>query len=89
MAETTISPARGQGQAQETEVRFDALREAHAENVHSAIERLIQAGEQVGFTVHDLIRMLNSGRTIESLLDVIEVRMVGSGIQEPHKLNTN
>jgi hypothetical protein len=57
---------------------FDTLGEAHDENVYGAIERLVRAGEQVGFTVHDLIRMLNSGLTLESLFDVIEVRMVGS-----------
>ena len=35
---------------------FDTLGEAHNENVYGAIERLVQAGEQVGFSVHDLIR---------------------------------
>ena len=46
--------------------------------MYEAIERLVQAGEQVGFTVHDLIRMLNGGMNLESLLDVIEVRMTGT-----------
>ncbi len=54
------------------------LGEAHDESVYGAIERLVQAGEQVGFTVHDLIRMLDGGMTLESLLDLIEVRMTGA-----------
>ena len=81
MAETAISPERGQRQAQSAaEECSDALGLAHDENMYSAIGRLVQAGEQVGFTVHDLIRMLNGGLTLESLFDVIEVRMVGSCI---------
>jgi hypothetical protein len=43
--------------------------------VYGAIERLVQAGEQVGFPVHDL--MLKGGMTLETLLDLIEVRMTG------------
>ena len=38
---------------------------------------MVQAGEQVGFTVHDLIRMLKGGMSLEALLDLIEVRMTG------------
>jgi len=82
MAETAISPTRKQGQDESPlEECFDTLGEAHDENVYRAIERLVQAGEQVGFTVHDLIRMLNSGMTLESMFDVIEVRMVGARIR--------
>jgi len=54
---------------------FATLGEAHNEDVYCAIERLVQAGEQVGFTAHDLIRMLKAGMTLESLLDLIEIRM--------------
>jgi hypothetical protein len=79
MVETPIFHPRKQRQAQPpVEECFDTLGEAHDENVYSAIERLVQAGEQVGFTVDDLIRMLKGGITLESLFDVIEVRMVGS-----------
>jgi len=78
MTGTAISPARTQRQTQSpVEECFNTLGEAHDENVYLAIERLVEAGEQVGFTVHDLIRMLNSGVTLESLFDMIEVRMVG------------
>jgi hypothetical protein len=79
MTKIAMSPAKEQRQDESPlEECFDTLGEAHDENVFSAIERLVQAGEHVGFTVHDLIRMLNSGLTLESLFDVIEVRMVGS-----------
>lgn len=79
MAETAISPARKQGQTQVSmEACLDTLGEAHDEDVYGAIERLVQAGEQVGFTVPDLIGMLNSGITLESLFELIEVRMAGS-----------
>jgi hypothetical protein len=55
----------------------ETLGEAHEESVYGAIERLVQAGEQVGFMVHDLIRMLKSGMSLECLLDLIEVRTTG------------
>jgi hypothetical protein len=45
--------------------------------VYRASERLVEAGEQAGFTIHDLIRMPNGGMTLESVLDVIEVRTTG------------
>jgi hypothetical protein len=45
------------------------LGEVHDENVYAAIERLVEAGCEVGFTVADLIRMLKTGMTVESLLD--------------------
>ena len=54
------------------------LGEVHDESVYGAIERLVRAAEQVGFTAPDLIRMLNEGTNLESLFDVIEVRMTGT-----------
>jgi hypothetical protein len=54
------------------------LGEVHDESVYGAIERLIGAAEPVGFTVPDLIRMLNEGMSLESLFKVIEVRMTGT-----------
>jgi hypothetical protein len=59
---------------------FDTLGEAHNEDVYGAIERLVQAGEEVGFTVHDLVRMLKGGMSLEALLDLIELRMGASCI---------
>jgi hypothetical protein len=54
------------------------LGEVHDENVYAAIERLVEAGSEVGFTVADLIRMLKTGMTLESLLDLIEIRMAAA-----------
>src|SRR5690348_6503001 len=51
--------------------------EIHDESAYGAIERLVEAGADVGFSVHDLIRMLNGGMTLASLLDLIEIRMSG------------
>jgi hypothetical protein len=82
MIETAISPRRKpRPDESPLEEYLDTLGESHDENAYRAIERLVQAGEQVGFTVHDLIRMLHSGMTLESMFDVIEARMVGAGIQ--------
>jgi hypothetical protein len=57
---------------------FDALGESHNEYVFDAIERLVQAGEQVGFSGQDLVRMLKGGMSLEALLDLIEVRMTAN-----------
>ena len=54
------------------------LGEVHDESAFSAIERLVQAGSEVGFGVTDLIRMLKGGMTLESLLDLIEIRMAAA-----------
>jgi ferritin-like metal-binding protein YciE len=79
MAGTATWRPREQRQAQSSlEQCFDTLGEAHNEDVYFAIERLIQSGEQVGLTIHELIRMLDGGMTLESLFDVIEVRMAGT-----------
>jgi hypothetical protein len=40
-----------------------------------AVEKLAQAGEQAGFTVEEMIRILNAGVSVESLLDIIELRL--------------
>jgi hypothetical protein len=36
-----------------------------------AIERLARAGEQAGFSVEEMIEMLNAGVSIRALLDMI------------------
>jgi hypothetical protein len=36
-----------------------------------AIEDLARAGEKAGFSVEDMIRLLNAGITVETLLDII------------------
>jgi hypothetical protein len=81
MAAIATFPARKNRQVQSPlEECFVTLGEVHDGSVYGAIERLVQAGEQVGFSVHDLIRMLKGGMSLESLLDVIEVRMTGGCI---------
>jgi len=67
-----------QNHAMPFEECFEVLGETHSENVFGAIERLVAAAEQVGFTGQDLIRMLRGGMTLETVLDVIEVRMTGT-----------
>ncbi len=37
-----------------------------------AVEKLAHAGVQAGFTVEDMIRILNAGVSVENLLDIIE-----------------
>jgi len=54
---------------------FDRLHEARDLCVYDAIERLVQAAEQVGFSVEDLIYMLDRGMSLSSLFDLIESRM--------------
>jgi hypothetical protein len=39
----------------------------------SAIEKLAIAGEQAGFTVEQMIQLLNDGLTVETLFDLIFV----------------
>src|SRR5262249_23916599 len=46
---------------QRSESCLTTLGEVHDESVYGAIERLVLAAEQVGFTAPDLIRMLNEG----------------------------
>jgi len=40
-------------------------------HLSSAIERLARAGEQAGFSVEEVIEMLNAGLSIGALLDMI------------------
>lgn len=46
-----------------------------------AIERLAEAGERAGFSVEDLIRMLNAGLTVETLLDIIGGCLEASSVE--------
>lgn len=81
MAIAATFPPRNERQVESPfEECVATLGETHNESVYGAIERLVQAGEQVGFTVHDLIRMLKGGMSLEALLDLIEVRMTGPSI---------
>jgi hypothetical protein len=44
-------------------------------SLQTSIAKLAIAGEQAGFTVEQMIQMLNAGVTVEGLLRLIEWRM--------------
>jgi hypothetical protein len=41
----------------------------------AAVEKLVLAGEQAGFTVEQMIRLLQTGASVEALLLMIESRL--------------
>jgi hypothetical protein len=41
----------------------------------TAISKLVSAGEQAGFTVEEMIQLLQTGASVESLLCLIELRL--------------
>ena len=45
--------------------------------------KLAVAGEQAGFTVEQMIELLNAGVTVESLLQLIERRLSGASVCAP------
>lgn len=51
------------------------LQESHAVSVYGAIERFVQAGQAVGLDVDDLIRLLDQGKTLQELFELVEARM--------------
>jgi hypothetical protein len=57
------------------DVLIARLEESHAVSVYGAIERFAQAGEAVGLDVDDLIRLLDQGKTLEELFELVEARM--------------
>ena len=57
------------------ETLLTRLHESHEVSVYEAIERLVQAGETVGYKADALLRMLDRGMTFEELLDFIESKM--------------
>lgn len=44
-------------------------------SLQGSVFKLAMAGEQAGFTVEQMIRMLNAGVTVEGLLRLIELRL--------------
>ena len=50
---------------------YDARRRKRSQHLSSTIERLARAGEQAGFSVEEMIEMLNAGVSIGALLDMI------------------
>lgn len=41
----------------------------------TVVERLVAAGEQAGFSVEQMIQLLQTGATVETLLRLIELRL--------------
>ncbi len=41
----------------------------------TAIAKLVLAGEQAGFTVEQMIQLLQTGASVEALLNLIELRL--------------
>jgi hypothetical protein len=44
-------------------------------SLERAIAKLAMAGEKAGFTIEQMIEMLNSGLTVETLVDLISWRL--------------
>jgi hypothetical protein len=57
------------------EVFLARLRESHEVSVYEAIERLMSAGEAVGYDARSLIRMLDQGMTLEEIIELIESKL--------------
>ena len=49
-----------------------------------AVEKLAMAGEKAGFSVADMIRMLNAGVSVEGLLDIIERSLRAPEVRMDH-----
>ena len=65
-------------------MRIHSMRTSVMENpaLVSAIGKLAMAGEKAGFTVEQMIRILNNGFSVEELVELIESRLQkqGSGV---------
>ena len=57
------------------EVLISRLHESHSLPVYSAIERLVEAGQAVGLDVKDLVQLLDRGRTLQELFELVEGKM--------------
>ncbi len=57
------------------EIFLTRLHESHELPVYESIERLVQAGEDAGFSSDALLRMLDQGKTFEELLELIEAKL--------------
>ncbi|HST10428.1 MAG TPA: hypothetical protein VLL05_08615 [Terriglobales bacterium] len=45
-----------------------------AQTMMTVVEKFVRAGEQAGFTVEQMIQMLQTGASVEDLLQMIEWR---------------
>lgn len=49
----------------------------------TAVNKLAMAGEQAGFSLEQMIEMLNSGLSVATLLDLISWRLNGCQVHPP------
>ena len=59
------------------EILLTRLHESRDVSVYGAIERMVEAGESVGVDSEFLLGSLERGATLESLFEIIELRMQG------------
>jgi hypothetical protein len=60
-----------------------------APSIAASVFKLALAGEQTGFTVEQMIELLNAGVTVESLLRMIERRLAWASACEPEQLGSS
>ena len=63
-----MAPSR---QASQSHCDYDTHRQRRTRHLSSTIARLARAGEQAGFSVEEMIEVLNAGVSIGELLDMI------------------
>lgn len=51
------------------------------EDIMTVVERLVAAGEQAGFSVEQMIQLLQTGATVETLLRLIELRLFPASLE--------
>jgi len=57
-----------------------------APSIAATVFKLAVAGEQAGFTLEQMIELLNSGVALETLLRLIECRLAEASACEPQRL---
>jgi hypothetical protein len=72
-----MAPFRQAGQINYSDTR----RRKRSRHLSSTVERLARAGEQAGFSVEQLIEMLNAGVSIGALLDMISYSLLHEALE--------
>lgn len=57
------------------ELLIARLDESHAVSVYGAVERLVEAGHVVGLDTSDLVRLLDRGKSLQELFELVEEKM--------------
>jgi hypothetical protein len=68
-------------QTSQTRCNHNARGGKRSRHLSSAIERLARAGEQAGFSVEEMIEMLNAGLSIAALLDTISYSLSHEAVE--------